>query len=239
MAIPLKFSEFYRRRTYWTQFDLDAPLMWDAIGPSIAGGTKNYTQIRSDTMALAKRSPLAFALLVARNKVLVGHSLSQLPADPCDPQDTDGLPALLFGDDLGTCTALCFSSDAFKTKAYNVEDMSVIAGPTRHGADPPVVHHGPHAVPAPGIHAVNARPLLVIHSSLAVKALREFPKGETTMTHFYSKMIAPLTDHGVDPDELDDAEVMFDWFLFDRTTHRLRVRLRDRSFPFTYCMNCV
>ena len=49
----------------------------------------------------------------------------------------------------------------------------------------------------------------------------------------------PSLGVGVDPDDLDDAEVMFDWFLFDRTTHRLRVRLRDRSFPFTYCMNCV
>ena len=178
MAVPRKFSEYFKRPGHWVEHELAAEDLWDAIGPHISGGSKSYSKILEDTVALAKRSPLAFALLTDRNKILIGHSLDRLPSNPCKPNpDLDGKPIMLFGDDIDSCTAFVLDPEAFKKASYTVQTLQHIAGPEMHGRDPITVHAGPYDISDVGITSVNARKILVIPSDLvdALKALAYLP----------------------------------------------------------------
>ena len=232
MAVPLKFTEYFKKPEHWVEHELHYEDLYDAIGPAIQGSTKTFSKIRDDTVALAKRSPLAFALLTDRNKILIGHSLDLLPSNPCKPNpDLDGKPVMLFGNDIESCTALVLDPEAFRTASYNVQTLAHIAGPDMHGHDPVIVHAGPYDIHADGITSANARKILVIPSDLVDAVLTSFPTGQSDMRYFYTTMFSFLSAPEATEDDREAMEVLTDWFRAASLTQGGDFPLRTLAHP--------
>ena len=98
----------------------------------------------------------------------------------------------LVGDDLATAVPVVLPTEAFqRTNAINCFTEAEITGVNGHGANPPVLRHGPHAGGAPNTHALRARRAMLLPPAAASDIISGSANGTYTLPGFWNTHVNP------------------------------------------------
>ena len=168
-----KISDLYAKADAWVEHCPPFAGLYGAVGPAIAATTKSCAKIKSDTVALAQRSPLTFALFYD-GAVHICHSLTKYPGDPITPMAVDTHAIVMIGNDTNASMPMVLDDSAFQRNAVQAKTITMIRGAQGQGATPAVLMMGPHGAREADTNEVQYWLLLLFPCKLAATALTKW-----------------------------------------------------------------
>ena len=198
----LQLSNYHGTAANWEQPNPDYLVHLNTVG---AGNASNTTVVSLAISNMATRSPVVLGFILEGDPgfVHIGHSPHIFNPDPTNATTYDSHIVVLVGNDLNTTVPVVLSNQHFTrivpTPAFNI---ATITGAQGFGANPPVLHTGPHQDGAANTDALRSRRILLLPYEAGPRLLSTRADGRYGLAEFYNTFIQP---------GLADANVAAQW----------------------------